>query len=147
MSGFSRILLATIGILVLAARATPARADDDDVVEYRQHIMKSMGEQVGAIGQILTQKIVPDNFAAHLQILAIVASTAKTAFTPKVAGGNAKPDVWANWPDFSKRLDDLIASTAELAKLAKNGGVTAAAPKLRSLPCMECHDVYRTEKK
>jgi cytochrome c556 len=132
------------GALLTGMFSQVAIADDQDVVDYREHIMKSMGEQVAAIGEILEQKISPENLAAHVQILAITAATAKSAFEPKVAGGKAKPDVWLHWADFAKRLDALTAATAELAKVARDGGVAAVAPKAQgAFSCKNCHDNYR----
>ena len=134
--------------LVVVTASTLARADDQDVIDYREHIMKTMGEQVAAMSQIVQQKAPADNFATHVQILAITAARAKKAFEPKVLGGEAKPVVWAQWPDFAKRLDDLTAATAELANTAKAGGVAAAQPKMQAaLTCKSCHDTYRVEKK
>jgi cytochrome c556 len=125
-----------------------ARADDQDIIDYRQHIMKTMGEQGAAIGQILEHKVSADGFATHLQILAITAATAKKAFEPKVEGGEAKPEIWTHWAEFSKRLDDLTVATAALAKSAKDGGIAATAPKIEeALTCKGCHDTYRAEKK
>ena len=125
-----------------------ARADDQDIIDYRVHIMKTMGEQVAAIGEIVQQKAPADNFSTHIQILAVTAATARSAFEPKVPGGKAKPDVWTKWADFSKRLGDLTAATADLAKTAKDGGVAATAPKLQAaLTCKACHDLYREDKK
>jgi cytochrome c556 len=124
-----------------------AFADDQETIDYREHIMKTMGEQVAAMNQMREAKIAPANLAVHAEILAVTAATAKSAFTPKVAGGKAKADVWANWQDFSKRLDELVAATSDLAKTAKQGGLTATAPKLQELPCKGCHDTYREEKK
>jgi cytochrome c556 len=142
------LFLATITTGLASILPAIARADDQDVIDYRQHIMKTMGEQTAAIGQILQQKVPPDNFATHLQILAVTAATTKSAFEPKVLGGEAKPDVWAKWADFSKRLDDLTAATADLAKTAMNGGLAATAPKIQGqLACKSCHDIYREEKK
>jgi cytochrome c556 len=122
-----------------------AAAEDQETIDYREHVMTTLGEQIAAIGQMRQGKIAPDNFAVHAEILAVTAATAKSAFTPKVPGGKAKPDVWSNWQDFSKRLDDLVATTADLAKTAKQGGLAAAAPKLQALPCKGCHDTYREE--
>ncbi|GLR90990.1 hypothetical protein GCM10007857_77060 [Bradyrhizobium iriomotense] len=124
-----------------------SRADDQDVIDYRQHIMKTMNEEAAAIAQILQQKIPAADFATHAEILAITAATAKKAFEPKVPGGEAKPVLWANWKDFSKRLDDLTAATADLARKAKEGGMAAAAPRVQSaLTCDSCHDIYREKK-
>lgn len=130
------------GLLVTAA--LPGRADDQDVIDYRTHVMKTMGEQLGAIGMILEHKAPADNFAVHLKVLAVTATQAKKAFEPKVPGGNAKPEVWNNWADFSKRLEELVATTAELATAAQHEGVAAVGGKLKStLKCKSCHDTYR----
>jgi cytochrome c556 len=135
-------------ILIGATASAVAHADDQDVIDYRQHIMKTMDEQAAAIGQILQQKAPAENFATHVQILAITAATAKKAFESKVLGGEAKADVWARWADFAKRLDELTAATTALAGTAKVGGVAAAAPKVpAALNCKSCHDIYCVEKK
>jgi len=120
-----------------------SRADDQDAIDYRQHIMRTMDEDLGAIRQILNGQIGPDSLATHAQILAVTASTAKMAFTAKIPGGKSKPDVWAKGPDFAQRLDKLTAATADLANAAKQGGVAATTPKLEAaLGCKGCHDVY-----
>jgi cytochrome c556 len=123
-----------------------ARADDQDTIDYRQHVMKTMGEQMLLIDQIVQKKAPPDSLATFTQILAMTAATAKSAFTPNVAGGDSKPNVWTNWADFSKQLDELVASTGDLAKAANAGDVAAAAPKVAALGCMSCHAVYMQKK-
>jgi len=135
-------------VIVAAMVATSVRADDQDVIDYRVHIMKTLDEQAAAISQILEHKAPADNFTTHVQILAITAATAKKAFEPKVLGGEAKPEVWSHWADFAKRLDDLTAATADLANTAKAGGVAAAAPKVQTaLACKSCHELYVEKKK
>ena len=131
---------------LLLGTAAVAQADDQDVIDYRRHIMHTMGEQVAMLGMIMEQRAPATNLATHAQILAITASTAKKAFEPNVEGGEAKPEVWAKWPDFAKRLDELVAVTDALAKTAKAGDVSATAPKLKELTCKGCHDTYRKPK-
>jgi cytochrome c556 len=127
--------------------ATVARADEEEDIDYRQHIMKTMDEQMAAIQQIIQHKVPADNFATHLQVVAVAAATAKAAFTPASAGGRAKPEVWSKWADFSKRLDELAAASAALAKSANEADVAATAAKLDTLKCQGCHDTYRQKKK
>ena len=139
-----------VSVLVIGAVAfvaMAARADDQDDIDYRQHIMNTLDEQMAAIQQIVQHRAPVDNLSIHLQIVAVTAATAKDAFTAKVPGGRAKPAVWANWTDFSKRLDELVASTAALARSAKDTGVEATAAKLGTLNCKGCHDIYLEEKK
>jgi cytochrome c556 len=119
-----------------------ARADDQDAIDYRQHVMKTLGDQMTLINQILQKKADPGDLGTFTQILAIAATTARGAFMPNVAGGRSKPNVWSNWTDFSKQLDALVTSTDDLAKAARAGGVTAAASKVAALNCMSCHNTY-----
>jgi cytochrome c556 len=124
-----------------------AYADDKDVVDYRQHIMNTLNEQSAALGQILSAAVPDDNVVSHLDALALTASMALKAFTQKVPGGEAKPDVWANWADFSKRMNEFTRMTADMAKTAHAQGKEAGlANVIDALSCKNCHDTYRKEK-
>jgi cytochrome c556 len=128
----------------------PALADiaDKDVIDYREHIMKTLNEQAEALGMILSTTIPDDNAAAHLEIIALTASTALKAFEAKIQGGESKSTVWSNWPDFAKRMNEFSARTAEAAKLAKEKGAKAGLTDIDStLTCKSCHEIYREEKK
>jgi cytochrome c556 len=147
MRPFNAVVVSLLAAAVLLPNA--ARADDQDTIDYRQHVMKTLGELSAALGQILQQKVVvaPDAVVSHTQTMAITAKMAKTAFQPKVPGGESKPEVWSNWADFSKRLDELTAYTEAVASAAKSGGIAAAGPKLTDAHvCKDCHDQYRQKK-
>lgn len=140
--------LAWTGMAIAASvLPTSSFADDQDVKDYRSHVMKTLGEQMATLNLITKGKAAAADVATQAQILSITASTAKVAFTPKVPGGEAKPEVWEKWSDFEKRLDDMVAAADALAKTASQGGVAAVTPKLGSLGCKGCHDVYRVQKK
>jgi cytochrome c556 len=146
----TRLIQIVAGFAFVAAVALPAvvHADPTDDVDYRKHVMKSMGAQAAILASMAQQKIPADNFALHAQSLALSASTALKAFEPNSPGGDAKPEVWAKWADFSKRMNELAANTAEFAKLAQSGGMAAAAPKMQTtFTCKGCHDTYREQKK
>ena len=141
-----------ISPIALAAIFLPAvvSADDQDIVEYREHIMKTLDEQSAAVGMILSTVVPGDNMAAHLQAIALTAQTALKSFEPKVLGGEARPEVWNNWADFSKRMNDFAKNTALVAAQAK--GKRSDDPELGeavvdALSCKSCHDAYRKEKK
>ena len=145
MSHFAASLaVVALATLPLAAQA----ADPTDIIEYRKHVMKTLGEQAASLGMIMQMKAPADNFAVHAELLAVTASSALKAFEPKVVGGDAKPVVWDKWPDFEKRMKELAANTADFAAAAKAGGMAAAGPKMQgALTCKGCHDIYRAEKK
>jgi cytochrome c556 len=129
----------------VAAHADPT---DKDVIDYREHVMNTLNEQSAALGEILSTVVPDDNVTAHLQALALTASTALKAFEPKVPGGQAKPEVWSNWSDFSKRMTEFTQKVTEAAKKAQAGAKEEVMTNIAdTLSCKSCHDVYREEKK
>ena len=152
-----RVAVMLVGLASLGALALPAtvRADNQDTIDYREHVMKTLAAQVGAIELIVQSKVPSDdtsNLGTHLKILALTASTAKAAFKENVPGGEAKPNVWSGGglaADFSKRMDELAANTEALAKSAGDSpNASEVAGKLQSvLTCKGCHDQYREQKK
>ena len=131
------VTLFALGCLLFAS--LPSRADDQDVIDYRTHVMKTLGEQMGAVGMILENKAPPDNFATHMKVLAVTATQAKKAFEPKVPGGNAKPEVWSDWADFSKRLDELSRHLSQAAQVspqrcARTSLMVTASARFPQLP-------------
>ena len=147
-AGSIRQHLFAVGLILVPLCPLTVHAADKDVIEYRTHIMHTLNEQSAALGQILSASVPDANAQAHLEAIALTASTALKAFEPKVAGGESKATVWSNWADFSKRMNDFARLTREAAKVAKEKGFTAAGPSvIDALTCKSCHDVYREEKK
>ena len=139
--------LSTAVALGAIAFSNVARADDKDVIEYREHIMNTLNAQTSAIGMIVSTQIPEDNLVQHVEAIALTAKQALKSFEPKVQGGESKPEVWTNWPDFEKRMKDFVARTDKLAKDAKTGGTLVVMEQMvDALTCKSCHDIYRTNK-
>ncbi len=136
--------------LVAAMCAAPqivSAAEDKDVIDYRQHIMKTLDAQTASLGMTVSTQIPPDNFVAHVEAIALTARTALKSFEAKVPGGESKPEVWAQWDDFSKRMNDFVAKTEKLAHSAKTGGMPVVMEEMvDALTCKSCHDTYRNKK-
>lgn len=137
----------TVGLaLALLLSGGAAQAADEDAIEYRQHIMKALNAQSAILGQIVSGLVPDDQLVEHLDIMAMLAATSKKSFEPKVAGGESKAEVWSQWPDFAKRMDEFASKTAEAAKIAHTqGGQAALSNMLDVLSCKSCHDVYRSK--
>lgn len=141
-------LLRAISALVMAAAATaPAYAQqrDEDVIAYRQEIMKTMGAQSTMIGMVLAG-MVPDKLLyTHFEVLLNSVRQAKQAFEPNVPGGNALPALWAKHADFNAKLDGAeqnIIKAIEIAKKDGAGGQSGEAA-VAALSCKGCHDLYK----
>lgn len=134
--------------MVTALAASSATAGDKEIIEYREHIMKTLNEQSAALGMMLSMAVPDDNAISHMEAIALAAKIAPNAFEPEAVGGQSKPEVWTNWDDFSKRMNDFAKKTDEMVRVAKaNGAATAMGNIIEYLPCKSCHDVYRDESK
>ena len=111
--------------------------------------MKTLNEQAGILGQMLSGAVSNDDYGTLLHAFSLAASTALKAFEPKVPGGKAKPNVWADWTDFSKRMQEFAQQAAAAAKTAKEQGNDAAAEDLINATesCKSCHKQYRQQMK
>ena len=138
-------ILICSGVL-LSGSLLAADSTDKDVIDYRQDVMNTLEEQSSALGQIASGVIPTDNMSTHMQILALAASTALKAFTPKVPGGKAKPEVWSNWDDFSKKMNDFAEKAAAGAKAQGSDAAMTALVDIAN-GCKGCHDMYRQESK
>jgi cytochrome c556 len=133
--------------LSLLAIFPAAYADDQDIIDYREYIMKQLDAESSALGMIVSGQIPPDSLAFQCRALASSAKSALKAFDNKVPGGEAKPEVWTKWDDFSKRMQVFVQKSEEMAKVAEGGNVQKVTElMIDAMPCKACHDVYRQKK-
>jgi cytochrome c556 len=137
--------LASIALAFAVSAIAPAfAAENQDVIDYRQRVMRTLDVQVAALGQILSGATPDDQVVSHLEVIALAASQALKSFEPKVEGGESLPVVWTKWDDFSAKMKDFEQKTAAAAKTAKEQGKDAALTNiLDALRCKDCHDIYR----
>ena len=146
-SAGKRARVAVVTMLILGAPAAMG-SDDQDTVTYRELIMKQLDAEAAALGMMVSGQVPADALSLEAKSVANAAQAALKAFEPKVPGGEARPEVWAKWPDFQKRMQDFAKKSAEMAKVSESGNVAAVTELMvDALPCKECHDVYRNKKK
>jgi cytochrome c556 len=131
------------------AYAAAATYDEKDVIEYRERIMKTLQEQTAIIGMMASTAIPSDTLPATAQAIALAAKIAGKSFEQKVPGGEAKPEVWAKYDDFSKRMKTFAEKSQAMSDAATKGATLTEITELLvdALPCKDCHDLYRAEKK
>lgn len=145
-----KLVIAKVGFGVIAALSlVPAvQADDADVLDHRKHIMDALSAESAILGQIVSGAIPNDDVVKHLDAFALIASTALKSFEAKVPGGGSKPNVWTEWPDFSKRMKEFADMAEKSAKLGHTDSPEAGLTSmLEAMSCKDCHDKYRVEKK
>lgn len=149
----SVMLAPVIAFVAMApARATAegaiSKQESDGIIFERQNIMLQLEKDAELLGEIAAGIKPADKLGEVTKSIAESAAASKAAFEPHVPGGRSKPEVWANWADYSKRLDAFDINARKLAELGAKGDLTGVTNMLGgALPCKECHDVYRGPKK
>ena len=149
MTGFVKFAggIAIVAVMAMSVMPLVARADDKDVIDYREAIMKTLDEQTAALGMTISTQVDYELIVPHTEAIALAAKLAQKSFEAKVPGGDAKPELWANYADFSKRMDEFVKLTQDLADSAKTGGRPVVMEKMvPALSCKGCHDLYRVKK-
>ncbi|CAO3407889.1 c-type cytochrome [Azospirillum largimobile] len=141
---FSRIVLAAFAALMLTGGAAFAQ----DVIQTRkagfEDYKKAMGEIKDAVGKGDLAAVGPvadrvDAFAAKIPGL----------FPPGSDKGKtaAKEVIWANFPDFTAKAQDLQTAAKALKVAAASGDKAATGKAFGAMAdtCKACHQRYRSE--
>ncbi len=136
-------LAAALPLVPLSA----VRGQAEDPVLNRQLVMQALEDDADALGDIAAGIAPPTKMAEHARNLAQHAKESYESFKPSAPGGSAKPEIWSNWADYSKRMEAFVANTEKLSAVAETGNVTAMTELMvDAMPCKSCHDVYRAKK-
>jgi cytochrome c556 len=130
------LLLACCSSLALAV-------EPGEQVEYRKSVMKTLDEGVTAYRTAVQLGVPQSELAKHLRLLALTSSQISKAFEPRIDGGQAKPDVWRKWSEFSKRADSQSAKLMQLAESGAVGSLSGANSPENALGCDACHEAFR----
>lgn len=121
---------------------------DDAFINYRQKLMKSLGASMGAIGDILKNKLPYHNhIAAHAKDIQQISTLIEEAFKKEITSGktDAKPEIWKDWNNFRSATRALEQESAKLAEIAKSGNTAAIFAQLKKVggACGGCHKPFR----
>ena len=125
--------------------------DNEAFVQYRQKVMMSNGANMGAIGDILKNKLpYQSNITVHAQEIQRMSTLIPDAFKKDIAAGktDAKPEIWKEWEKFTAAANDMGMEAAELVKVSQSGNMEAISAQVKKLgdACGNCHKPYRKPK-
>src|SRR5688500_7795720 len=99
-------------LLLLACLALPLTGiqaqEDEAFVQYRQKIMASQGASMGAIGDIMKNKLpYPGHIYTHAQDIQRSSKLIGEAFKKEVTAGktDAKPEIWKEWDKYMAAVE------------------------------------------
>ena len=144
-----RIILTTISMLVLIFfYGESTFADSQGIIKYRQNVMKSTAGHMGAIVDILKNRLpleahIVDHARSMLQISRMILS-----MFPEGSGKGrtkSKQAIWENWSEFESAANDFERESVKLVEVAESGDMEALAKQVRATgkTCSGCHRNFR----
>jgi cytochrome c556 len=143
-----RRLLAMGSMLIMLAPLTLHAAEPEDIIKYRQNMMKAIGGHAGAAGAIIQGKVDYKNqLADHARALQALTGDIPALFPKDSDFGEtkAKDGVWSNRAEFEKIAKDAKANVAAFAKAVQDGNQQAIAASYKEMGegCKGCHKDFR----
>jgi len=138
-------------ICLVVTTATVQAQDNEAFIQYRQKVMGSNGANMGAIGDILKNKLpYQSHITAHAEEIQRMSLLIPDSFKKDIADGktDAKPEIWKEWDKFTAAANDMGREAAELAKVAQSGNMEAISAQVKKLgdACGACHKPFRKPK-
>jgi cytochrome c556 len=148
-STIAAILIVCFGL----ASGVQADSHENDLprVEYRQTVMSIIGGNMGAMGDIMKNRLVlPGHVAVHAGQIAVMTQLIAPAFKKNIAtdATDAKPEIWQDWAKFEAAIVDLEEAARNLAAVSRGSDPAAVKPAMKALGkgCGGCHESFRRPK-
>ena len=146
-----RILVTSACLLAGAALAVQA-AEPEDIIKYRQNVMKSQGAHMAAAAAIIQGKVdFKNQLGDHAKALQATSRDIAGLFPKDSDFGdtNALDAVWTNNADFQKRSKDARAKADARAKVVAANDTKNYGARFKELSdsCKACHKDFRKEEK
>lgn len=131
----------------------PALDRAKSAVKTRESLMYLVRWNVGPMAGMVKEVLPYDaaQFQRNALRLAQLAAMTEDAFAPDARGFDihteAKPEIWDDFPEFSRLSQELVESTAELAKVAADGNFDTSKQAFMAVAddCKACHDKFRVD--
>ena len=142
------ILTAASMLLLIFFYETSSFADSHGIIKYRQNVMKSTAGHMGAIVDILKNRLpleahIVDHARSMLQISRMILS-----MFPEGSGKGrtkSKQAIWENWSEFESAANNFERESTKLSEVAESGDMEALAKQVRATgkTCSGCHRNFR----
>lgn len=143
-------LVQMLFLATFAASAQVAVAQKpEDAIKYRQGVFAVIGWNFGSMAAMVKgeKEWNQEVFARNAEIVAFMSRLPAEGFIPGSDRGNtkARPEIWQNMSDFTRKLEAMQAEVAKLAEVARGGDARAMRAQVGEAgkACKACHDDYR----
>ncbi|MDO8705688.1 MAG: cytochrome c [Sulfuricaulis sp.] len=123
-------------------------AEPEDIIKYRQNIMKAIGGHTAAAGSIVQGKVDYKNqLADHARALQALIGDIPGLFPKDSDFGDTKAQdvVWSNRVEFEKRAKDSKTKVDLFAKALQGGNQQTIGASFKAVgeSCKACHKDFR----
>ena len=144
-----------VGVSAVAAVAAgvgvaSAADESENVIKYRQNVMRSIGGHMGAISGVVKGEVTfGSHVSTHAEALAATSQVIVDMFPQGSTTGaetRAKAEIWQDWDTFRQKATDLQNAAANLVQVANGGGDAAALEAAFGqvgMACGGCHRPFR----
>jgi len=120
-------------------------------VKYRQTLMEIVGGNMGAISDILKNRLdLPGHIAVHAGEMADSAQLIGPAFkkNAQTEATDAKPEIWEDWAKFEAAIAEFEEAARNLQTAAAGKDSSKVLPAMKALgkSCSGCHKPFRKPK-
>lgn len=142
-------------VLVLGLGAQALAVDEpENVIKYRQKVMKANGAHIGAIVAVVKGEVgYVGHVAAHARSIHEMSKLLPELFPEGTSRDSypetrALPELWNDRAKFEAAVKDLQVQSTKLAEVAEGGDIAAIGAQLQNLgkACGSCHKPFRAKK-
>ena len=145
----NRIIITAVAMLsFIFFYGTSSLADSHGIIKYRQNVMKSTAGHMGAIVDILKNRLpLEAHIVDHARSMVQISSMILSMFPEGSSKGRtrSKQAIWENWSEFESAANNFERESAKLSELAESGDMGALAKQVRTTgkTCTGCHRNFR----
>jgi cytochrome c556 len=149
--GIMKKQIITAAALLLVGISQSHAQEAEDIIKYREAVMKAYAGHMGASARIVRGKvdIYKDQLKMHAMSINSIAKTVGDLFPVDSDFGNtrAKPEVWEKKDEFAKAVKANQDAAADFSKTVAGGDMEAIGKSFKALSdtCKSCHEDFRTE--
>lgn len=143
-----KIISIALGAALLGTTGTTWSADSEDIIKYRNSVMKAYAGHTGAAARIVRGKVdYTEQLSLHATAMRDVSMLTGDLFPEGSDFGEtrAKDEVWSKRDEFNEAVTKNQQAAEAFLKVVSEGGAAAESFKALTDTCKGCHDKFRSE--
>ena len=146
-AGVSAVMLLGVSLL-FGTVGLSAQSEPEDLIKYRQNLMRAQAGHLGAMVQIINGGVaLRSQLPVHARNLQTLTGFLVNVFPEDSDFGEtrAKEEIWEDFDVFSEAARRVQTAAGELAAVAESGSQEELQGKLGAVvdACKGCHKKYR----